>query len=229
MAGSDLPISGLPPAIPLDDSDLVALVQAGVTNKATVGQVADNILSRLSSEWVVANVSSIIQVFSERKLGDGAPSTILGLTPNHIIDLDFDISDGGTLLVKIDFGFYVVSGVAPAATQRVVFLTEFDSATSVNFFFPYSQTAGDQLYCTSQTVVIPTVFPGLHNFSVFANVGFAGDDVVYYGPVAVTIQLLTLNLNQSFVRTLEPLGESITTESGNDLATESGDDLFTEY
>jgi hypothetical protein len=165
--GVDLPISGLPDAIPLDDADLIALVQAGVTNRATLGMLLDFVQSDTSALAVMTESSAGWPAGIGLYTGSLLPLTsTLDDIPGMVVGIEVD---DATVCVVILHTAIEFSGGAGSTTQtdgRAFIDGVGIDETSWNISLDATSAIGPEapiLHAT--TVALVSVPAGVHSFN----------------------------------------------------------------
>jgi hypothetical protein len=225
--GVDLPISGLPDAIPLDDADLTALVQAGVTNRVTLGALVEAVQGMGGTVDVVRDV-------------------ILSGLPVSAINADATPYDNSTPRIDITLTIHLDRPTRVMVWFAWAFLHSVDTTTSwaisteaaVDTFF---LLAAGELELTGVTALNTYQLHGCGLSSVLS----AGDHTFTLGTEyssvdpGVIIRPFAASPSNILVIVPYPVAEAtpvaviaatvyVLTEGGDDLITEGGDDLILE-
>jgi hypothetical protein len=223
----DLPISLLPPAAALGDDDLFAVVQAGVTDKASVAQVRDACTKQRVD---VLTTDAIITYWGFHFVES---DTVLGLgwTDIPLSAATQDTPGVGSLVITLNLRIVQPSTYASAGTFEVDF-----------------QVGGYLQPGVYQTLVFSSVQGQAPGFTFNASITFIVEDS---GPLASpismrgqqlagtmtdvtvaalhsTVTLLATQLIRPRVTRVVQAIDELITEGGDELITEGGDELITE-
>jgi hypothetical protein len=225
--GVDLPISGLPVAIPLDDADLTALVQAGVTNRATLDQVRDFVLSLIEVIPAVTDVAVDQQSLDSVNAFVTPLAGIIGWQPLSGSFISLVLSRAAKCVVNVDVIYAFTSdGSVPigCATALVVDgIPQRGGEIVYNAGIAVTEATLTQSW--TWLVPLPT---GTHTFSLAAEVNYLGGPPPLIESITTSMVLHTdAGLVLTTRRVLHPLF-TLSLEDGDLLGVEDGDILITE-